>query len=67
MPQDSPLRVLPGKAEQRCHKKQRGQDDDNLQRVHQDTNVGAKGHGALGDDEALRPGLARLEAKRGRV
>ena len=47
--------------------KQRGQDDDNLQRVHQDTNVGAKGHGALGDDEALRPGLARLEAKRGRV
>lgn len=35
VPVHPPLCVLPGKAEQRCDKKQRGQDDDNLQRVHQ--------------------------------
>jgi hypothetical protein len=27
---------LPGKAEQRCDKEQRGQDDNNVQRVHQE-------------------------------
>jgi thymidylate synthase (FAD) len=62
MPRHTALTVLPGKPEQRCDKKQRGQDDDNLQRVHQDTNVGAVGRGALVDDEALRVRLARLGA-----
>ena len=36
VPQDPPLCVLPGKAEQRCDKEQRGQDDNNVQRVHQE-------------------------------